>query len=424
MFIDRATIKVTSGAGGDGAVAFRHEKYVAHGGPSGGDGGHGGSVVLVATEDLQTLLDFQYKREFAAQPGKSGGTTNKTGKSGEDLQVRVPCGTVVYDAESGELLADLVDPGETFVAAKGGRGGRGNASFATPTNRAPTTAERGGPAEARALRLELKLLADVGLVGLPNAGKSTLISAVSAARPKIADYPFTTLEPHLGVVRFGEGEHIVLADVPGLIEGAHKGAGLGHEFLRHLERTRVLVHVVDLSGGLEGRDPLEDWRTIERELAQYSPELAGRPRLAAFNKIDLPEAQAHLDRVGAELATQGIPAFPVSAATRQGLDPLLNHLRRLVAETPAPPRFEPAPAAQKPREAGPPFAITRHNDTFVVTGPAVDPLVAGHRLDSVEAAARLERNLTRLGVYEALRSRGVKDGDTVRIGDMEFTYVE
>jgi GTP-binding protein len=423
MFIDRATIKVTSGAGGDGAVAFRHEKYVAHGGPSGGDGGHGGSVVLVATEDLQTLLDFQYKREFSAQAGKNGGTTNKTGKSADDLEIRVPRGTVVYDAESGDLLADLVSDGERFVAAKGGRGGRGNASFATPTNRAPTTSERGGPAEQRSLRLELKLLADVGLVGLPNAGKSTLISAVSAARPKIADYPFTTLEPHLGVVRFGEGEHIVLADVPGLIEGAHKGAGLGHEFLRHLERTRVLVHVLDLSGGLEGRDPLDDWNTIEAELARYSPELAERPRLAAVNKLDLPEAQANLDRVKSGLEAQAVPVFEISAATRRGLDPLLQHLRRLVAETPPPPRFLPTPTTQK-REPVPPFSISRQNQVFAVTGPAVEPLVAGHRLDSVEAAARLERNLTRLGVYDALRARGVKDGDTVRIGDMEFTYVE
>lgn len=424
MFIDRAQIKVTSGAGGDGAVAFRHEKYVAHGGPSGGDGGSGGSVVLIATEDLQTLLDFQYKREFAADAGKAGGTTNKTGKSGEDLLIRVPCGTVVYDADTGDLLADLVNPGETYMAAKGGRGGRGNAAFATPTNRAPTTAERGGPAELRNLRLELKLLADVGLVGLPNAGKSTLISAVSAARPKIADYPFTTLEPNLGVVRFGEAEHIVIADVPGLIEGAHRGAGLGHEFLRHLERTKVLVHVVDVSGGLEGRDPLEDWKTIEEELKNYSPELAERPRVAALNKIDIPEAQENLERLKRELEPKGVPVFPISAATRQGLEPLLNYLRRMVAETPAPARFEPTPVSPKPKETGPPFTIKRQDRVYVITGPAVESAVGNLRLDSVEAAARLERNLTRMGVYDALRSMGVQDGDTVRIGDMEFTYVE
>ncbi len=423
MFIDRAQIKVTSGAGGDGAVAFRREKYVAHGGPSGGDGGTGGSVILIATEDLQTLLDFQYRREYAAEAGKAGGTKNMSGKSGEDLQVRVPCGTVIYDAETGDLLADLVNPGETFMAAKGGRGGRGNASFATPTNRAPTTAEHGSPNESRALRLELKLLADVGLVGLPNAGKSTLISAVSSARPKIADYPFTTLEPHLGVVRFGEAEHIVLADVPGLIEGAHKGAGLGHEFLRHLERTKVLVHLVDLSGGLEGRDPLQDWQTIEAELANYSPELAVRPRVAALNKVDIPEAQANLERVKEALEPKGVPVFVISAATREGLEPLLNFLRRMVAETPAPERFEPTPVTPKPKE-GPPFTIRRQDSTYIVTGQAVEQAAGNLRLDSVEAASRLERNLSRLGVYDALRAMGVKDGDTVRIGEMEFTYVE
>jgi GTP-binding protein len=423
MFIDRATIKVTSGAGGDGAVAFRHEKYVAYGGPSGGDGGNGGSIVLVATGDLQTLLDFQYRREFAAESGKAGGTTNKTGKSGHDIPIRIPCGTVVYDAESGALLADLVEPGESFVPAKGGRGGRGNASFATPTNRAPVTFEPGSPGERRSLRLELKLLADVGIVGLPNAGKSTLISAVSAARPKIADYPFTTVEPHLGVVRFAEGEHIVLADVPGLIEGAHRGAGLGHEFLRHLERTRVLVHVVDLSGGLPGSDPLEAWQTIETELARYSPDLAERPRVAALNKLDLPEAREHEPRVREALEANGVPVFAISAATRAGLEPLLSHSRRMVAETPAPERFEPSRAPEL-RPAAAPFAITRHNSVFVVSGPAVDHLVAGRQLDSADVAARLERNLTRLGVYAALRARGVKDGDTVRIGDVEFTYVE
>ena len=259
---------------------------------------------------------------------------------------------------------------------------------------------------------------------MPNAGKSTLISAVSAARPKIADYPFTTLEPHLGVVRFGEAEHIVVADVPGLIEGAHKGAGLGHEFLRHLERTKILVHVVDLSGGLEGRDPLEDWQTIEEELESYSPELAERPRVAALNKLDIPEARENLDRLRKSLEGKGVPVYPVSAATRQGLEPLLNYLRRMVAETPAPERFEPSPVREKHKEAGPPFTIKRQDRSYVVTGPGVESAVGNLRLDSVEAAARLERNLTRMGVYEALRAMGVQDGDTVRIGEMEFTYVE
>ena len=422
MFIDRATIKVKSGAGGDGSVAFRHEKYVAHGGPSGGNGGDGGSIVLLATHDLQTLLDFQYKREFVADSGGDGAVKNMTGKSGSDLIVRVPCGTVVYDADTVALLADLVASGDRYVPAEGGRGGRGNASFATPTNRAPTNADPGTPSTTRNLRLELKLLADVGLIGLPNAGKSTLISAISAARPKIADYPFTTLEPQLGVVRFGEGEHIVVADIPGLIEGAHTGAGLGHEFLRHVERCKLLVHLLDLSGGMEGRDPVEDWIIIETELAQYSSELASRIRVAALNKYDLPEAQANLDKVKQHLEAEGVSVFVISAATHKGLDPLLSHMRRMVAEIPSPPRF--IPSELPPRVAASPFTIQRENESYVVTGPAVEQMIGNLRTDSSDAMARLERNLTRMGIYEALRGRGVKDGDTVRIGAMEFTFVE
>lgn len=424
MFIDRALITVRSGKGGDGAVAFRREKYVSHGGPSGGDGGHGGSVVLEASEDLQTLLDFQYRREFVAESGAKGETSNCTGKSASDKVVLVPCGTVVYDADTGEVLADLVASGERLVAAKGGRGGRGNASFATPTHRAPTTFEPGGEAEIRKLKLELKLLADVGLVGLPNAGKSTLISAVSAARPKIADYPFTTLEPHLGVVRFGPGEHLVLADIPGLIEGAHAGAGLGHEFLRHVERTRLLLHIVDVSGGLEGRDPLADWTLIETELERYSEDLARRPRVAVLTKIDLAEAKERLPAVRETLERKGLSVFAISAATREGLEPLLDHLRQTVPQLPVPEPAQPTAPPPPPAEPTPSFTVQREKGVYVVTSPSLERLLTGVELGNAEALSRLDRHLTRLGVYEELRSHGVRDGDVVRVGPMEFTFVE
>ncbi len=424
MFIDRALIQIRSGKGGDGAVAFRREKYVSHGGPWGGDGGKGGDLILEASADMQTLLDFQFRREFVAEPGANGAGKNQTGKSGADRVVYVPCGTLVLDAETGELLGDLLESAQRVVVAPGGRGGRGNASFASPTNRAPTNYEPGELGVERKLRLELKLLADVGLVGLPNAGKSTLISAVSAARPKIADYPFTTLEPHLGVVRFGPGEHLVLADIPGLIEGAHAGAGLGHEFLRHVERTRLLLHVLDLSGGFEGRDPLEDWKLIETELSRYSEDLAHRSRVAVLNMIDLPEARAHLDEVSQALKAAGLEVFAVSAATREGLEPLLDYLRRTVPDLlvpePARPTFMPKP----PSEPGPGFTIRRENAVFVVTGPGLERILTGVELGNAQALSRLDRQLTRLGVYQQLRERGVKDGDVVRVGPMEFTFVE
>ncbi len=424
MFIDRALIQIRSGKGGDGAVAFRREKYVSHGGPWGGDGGKGGDVILEASADMQTLLDFQFRREFVAEFGANGAGKNQTGKSGADRVVLVPCGTVVFDADTGEVLADLLEPAQRVVVAPGGRGGRGNASFASPTNRAPTNYEPGEAAIERKLKLELKLLADVGLVGLPNAGKSTLISAVSAARPKIADYPFTTLEPNLGVVRFGPGEHLVLADIPGLIEGAHAGAGLGHEFLRHVERTRLLLHVLDLSGGFEERDPIEDWNLIETELSRYSEDLARRARVAVLNKTDLPEARARLEEVSRTLKAQGLEVFAISAATRDGLEPLLDYLRRTVPGLPIPEPARPTVAPQPAAEPAPAFTIRRENGVFVVTGSGLDRLLTGVELGNAQALSRLDRQLTRLGIYQQLRERGVKDGDVVRVGPMEFTFVE
>lgn len=421
MFIDRAIIKVKSGDGGDGAVQFHREKYVAFGGPSGGDGGNGGSVYLEATHDLSTLLDFRYKKEFEAEPGAAGMSKNRHGRGAKDVVIRVPVGTVVYDADTGAVLADLSHAGDRFLAAPGGKGGRGNARFASPTNRAPTTAERGEPGVQRTLRLELKLLADVGLVGFPNAGKSTLISVISAAKPKIADYPFTTLEPQLGVVKLGD-DSVVVADIPGLIEGAHAGAGLGHEFLRHVERTRMLLHVLDLSGGPEERDPLQDWAVINSELKAYSPELASRPMVAVLNKIDLPKAQENLERVRVELENQGFAVFPISAATRQGLTELLNFVHHRISQLPPPPPF--LPEAPEPAAPVKPFELTRQDRVWVVTGDRLERMIETLDPDNTESLYRLERTLSKLGVYDALKARGVKDGDTVRVGAMEFTYVE
>ncbi len=422
MFIDKVVIRVKSGAGGHGAATFRREKYVAQGGPSGGDGGQGGSVIFQATDDRNTLLDFMYRKEFIAEPGEPGGSKNKTGKDSPDVVLMVPVGTVVYDEASDVVLADLYRAGDTYVAAKGGRGGRGNQHFATATNRAPTYSEPGGPAEARTLRLELKLIADVGLVGLPNAGKSTLISVISAAKPKIADYPFTTLEPQLGVVRFDDGETCVVADIPGLIEGAHTGAGLGHEFLRHVERTRLLLHLVDASGGFEERDPLEDWQVISTELEKYSDTLATRPVVAVLNKVDLPEAQENIPRLKASLEAKGVPVFTISGATREGLEPLLRHVRLRLREIPRPAPYVPEAAPIK--EAQKPFTIQRDGEVMVVRGEAIERMLETANLDNPEFLLRFQRTLERMGIYTALRASGVQDGDTVRIGDLEFDFVE
>jgi GTPase len=329
MFIDRARIEVKAGDGGNGCVAFRREKFVPKGGPSGGDGGRGGDVTLVADPDVNTLLPFRYRHRFAAGRGAHGEGSRRSGRSGRDLVVSVPVGTTVYD-ETGERVADLTAPGERVVVARGGRGGRGNAHFATPTHRAPREAEPGTAGESRRLRLELRLLADVGLVGLPNAGKSSLLSRISAARPKVADYPFTTTEPILGVVPLPHAPGIVVADIPGLIAGAHRGAGLGHEFLRHIERTRLLVHVVDLAGS----DPMAQLATVRAELARYSPPLDRRPMIVAANKMDLPEARARWERFAARLAAQDQTVVAISAATGEGVPALLQTIVQALPKAP------------------------------------------------------------------------------------------
>lgn len=418
QFIDEAAITVAAGSGGDGLVAWRREKYIPKGGPAGGDGGHGGSVYLEATPELSTLVEFRFKRHFAADSGKGGGTSNKSGRSAQDLIIPVPVGTIVYRTAEGEseaFLADLHSPGERIRVAKGGRAGLGNQHFATSTRQAPRFAEKGEPGEQCALRMELRLLADCGIVGLPNAGKSTLLSVVSAARPKIADYPFTTLEPQLGVVRVSDEESYVMVDVPGLIEGAHTGAGLGDQFLRHVERTRVLVHLLDGAKPLE--EMLADKAVIEAELQAWKPELLGKPTIPVVSKLDLPDARAALEALR--------DRFPgvrgISSATGEGVAELVFAAWREIQRAPLPEIVKPEPAriVLRPNE---PFAIERRDAAFVISGERVERLAAMTDFDSDEGLARFEQILAKMGVDKKLREMGAAEGDTVRIGSFEFVF--
>lgn len=422
MFYDQAKIYVKGGDGGAGAVAFRREKYVPEGGPAGGDGGRGGNVVFVADEGLRTLADFRYKRHYKADRGDHGQGKHMHGRGAEDLVVRIPTGTLIKDQDTGEVLADLTEHGQKVIVAKGGRGGRGNARFMSNTNKAPTLAENGEPGEDHYLTLELKLLADVGLVGFPNVGKSTIISQVSAAKPKIADYHFTTLVPNLGVVDLEDGYSFVMADIPGLIEGAHTGAGLGHEFLRHTERTRLILHVLDISGS-EERDPLEDYRIIQEELLQYSPELAKRPMLVVANKMDIPGAEENLKRLQDELGSE-TEIFSVSAATGEGLKALLYRIAQVLPEIPAPEIFirkdeshRVTHVEQKER-----FVITKEEGVFVVSGKEVEKHVKMTLFDSEEGVYRFQTILKTMGVDNALREEGIKEGDKVQIAEVEFNW--
>lgn len=418
QFIDEATIAVAAGNGGDGIVAWRREKYIPKGGPAGGDGGHGGSIYLEADPELSTLVEFRYRRSFEAESGRNGGTSNKSGKGGADLRIAVPVGTLVYRVGEHEehLVADLAVAGDRVVVAKGGRGGLGNQHFATSVRQAPRFAENGEPGERATLRLELKLLADCGIVGVPNAGKSTLLAAISAARPKIADYPFTTIEPQLGVVRVSDEESFVVVDVPGLIEGAHAGAGLGDRFLRHIERTRVLVHLLDGAKTLD--EILHDKTTIENELQSWNADLVRKPTLLCVSKLDLPDARERLADVRERF---GPGVYGISAATGSGVSDLVYAVSRAIAAAPAPPRAEPiARIDLVPKDA---FTIERENDgSFVVSGERVERLAAMTDFESDEALARFERALERIGVERRLRELGAREGDTVRIGAYEFTY--
>lgn len=433
MFVDKAKIYVKAGDGGDGLIAFRREKYVPDGGPAGGDGGKGGDVIFKVDEGLRTLMDFRYQKHFKAKRGEKGKPKNQYGAGAEDLIVKVPPGTVVYDDDTGEMLADLVEHGQEVIIAKGGRGGRGNVRFATPQNPAPHLAENGEEGQERWVRLELKVLADVGLVGFPSVGKSTLLSSVTSAKPKIAAYHFTTLSPNLGVVDLGEGKSFVLADLPGLIEGAHEGVGLGHEFLRHIERTRIILHVVDMSAA-EGRDPYEDWLKINEELYQYSEILRNRPQIIAANKMDMPESRENLEKFNHQLADDGhkVDVIEISAITGAGVKQLMYRTLEMLEKIPATPQQTPmeqeASASnvtfrleQKQEDE---IKVRRENDVFIVENDKIETLLKRTQMGSHDAVMRVARTLRKMGVDEALRKAGAEDGHTIRIGDFEFDFVE
>jgi len=422
MFIDRARIYVEAGNGGDGMSSFRREKFVEKGGPNGGNGGRGGDVILVADKNLNTLIDFRYKRKYVAKRGGQGGTKNCTGMRADNVYVKVPMGTLVRDDVTGAVMADLTEDGQEYIAAKGGRGGKGNACYVTSTNRAPTFAEKGEPGENRWLKLELKLLADVGLVGYPSVGKSSIIAQVSAARPEIAAYHFTTLSPVLGVVRIDEERSFVLADIPGLIEGAHEGVGLGHDFLRHVERTKVLLHIVDVAG-VDGRDPIEDFDKINNELAQYSERLARRKQLVVANKMDLPEAQENFARLKEYVEAKGYEITKASAATGEGLRELMFQAYELLeAYVPEEDEQELSRFDEIDPDS---YEIVVGNDTdYEVRGKNIERLVAMTNFDNDEALYRFQLIWKRLGIDEALKEKGVQEGETVRIRDMVFEYKE
>ncbi len=422
MFVDKVRITVSGGRGGDGAVAFHREKYVAAGGPDGGDGGHGGSVIVRVNDNLSTLLDFRYKRKYAAQAGANGAGRNCSGKRGEPLVIQVPRGTVIRDAASGQVIVDM-STGEDFVLAKGGRGGWGNAHFATPTRQVPRFARSGLKGEEREVILELKLLADVGLVGFPNVGKSTLLSVTSNARPKIANYHFTTLFPNLGVIYVDEGVSFVMADIPGIIEGAAGGAGLGHDFLRHIDRCRLLVHVVDVSGS-EDRDPVADFDAICAELKEYSVDLSNRPMIVAANKCDLlPPDSENLQRLRAHVEAAGCPMYEISAGTTQGTRQLMRvvaeRLRTLPPVTIYEPEYvKPLQTAGDPKE----LEIEHLGQTWLISGAWLERLIMDINFDDYESRNYFDQQLRRCGLFERLEALGIADGDTVSIYDFEFEY--
>lgn len=423
MFIDSAKIMVKAGDGGDGAVSFHREKYVAAGGPDGGDGGRGGNIYFQVDDNLSTLADFRYKRKYVAPNGNRGGASRSSGKRGEDLIIRVPRGTLVKDAETGRLLADL-STDEPQLIARGGNGGWGNSHFATPTRQAPRFAKPGMPGESFELQLELKLLADVGLVGYPNVGKSTLVSVISEAKPTIANYHFTTITPVLGVVRLGEGNSFVVADIPGLIEGAGEGIGLGFQFLRHVERCRMLVHIVDVSGS-EGRDPKEDFHIINQELKKFNADLAQRPMLVAGNKCDLATEEQIAD-FKKFVEEQGYEFFPIMAAIRYQVDPLLNRIAEMLSKLPPVKRFEPEAAPVVPAEevGRQEVKVTNQDGVFVVEGEWLLQLIRSINFDDYESVQYFQRVLISSGVIDALREAGIQEGDTVSIYEIEFDFVE
>ncbi|PRO64998.1 GTPase ObgE [Alkalicoccus urumqiensis] len=426
MFVDKVDIFVRAGDGGNGLVAYRREKYVPNGGPAGGDGGRGADVVFEVDEGLRTLMDFRYQRHFKGEHGEHGMPKNQHGKSRKPKVVLVPPGTTVMNKKTGETIADLTEHGQQAVICRGGRGGRGNSRFATPANPAPEIAENGEPGQDKEIALELKVLADVGLVGFPSVGKSTLLSVVSAAKPKIAEYHFTTLVPNLGVVETDDHRSFVMADLPGLIEGAHSGVGLGHQFLRHIERTRVIVHVIDMSG-MEGRDPYEDYMTINRELEEYNLRLTERPQLVVANKMDLPDAEEHLE-LFKEQVGENVQVFPISAVTKHGLAALLRTIADKIEETPLFPLHEEETDERvlyKYTKKEEPFIVEQEEDgTFTITGHEIETLFKMTNFDRHDSVQRFSKKMRHMGIDDKLREMGAEDGDTVRILEYEFEFIE
>ena len=421
MFVDIAKIKIKAGNGGDGAVTFHREKYVASGGPDGGDGGKGGDIIFEVDDNLATLADFRYKRKYTAPDGKRGDGGRRRGKNGENLVIKIPRGTIIREAESNAVMADMSEK-TSFVAAKGGRGGWGNTHFKTPTRQTPRFAKSGTPGEEWEVILELKLLADVGLLGFPNVGKSTLLSVVSKARPKIANYHFTTLYPNLGVVYVDEGVSFVMADIPGIIEGAADGAGLGHDFLRHIDRCRLLVHVVDVSGS-EGRDPVADFDAINAELAQYSPELATRPQIVVANKTDIMEDEALLEKLRAHVEEAGYPLFALSAASHTGTRELVLKIAEKLSTLPPVTVYEPEYVPRPPKlDTSAPLNITVDDNTYIVEGPWLERLMANVNFSDYESRMYFDKMLRESGLFARLEEMGIQDGDIVSLYNLEFEY--
>ncbi|MCQ4863651.1 GTPase ObgE [Pseudoflavonifractor phocaeensis] len=420
-FIDIARITVKSGAGGNGVVSFHREKYVAAGGPDGGDGGRGGDVIIRVDRHMSTLMDFRYKRKYVAENGADGQGKRCSGRDGQPLVIKVPLGTVVRDAETREIICDMSGD-EPFVLCRGGNGGWGNKHFATPTRQVPRFAKAGLPGQERSVLLELKLLADVGLVGFPNVGKSTLLSVVSKAQPKIANYHFTTLYPNLGVVYVEEGVSFVLADIPGIIEGASEGAGLGHDFLRHVDRCRLLIHVVDVSGS-EGRDPVADFEAINEELKQYSPELASRPMLVAGNKVDIAEDRTLVETLKAHVEAKGMPFFELSAAAHLGTRELMLAAAGKLRELPPVTVYEPTYVQRPPQvDTSEPLTITHEDDVWIVEGPWLQKTMANVNFGDYESRNWFDRMLRESGLFDRLEEMGIQDGDTVSLYNLEFEY--
>ncbi len=419
LFVDKVNIRAQAGNGGNGCVSFHREKFVQAGGPDGGDGGRGGDVILVASKRLHTLMDFRYKRSFAAGNGADGSGSRRTGTRGENVTIEVPRGTVVRDADTGRILADMTETDKPRVLLRGGNGGYGNQHFATPTRQAPNYAKPGERGRSLNLVLELKSIADLGLVGFPNVGKSTILSVVTSAKPKIANYHFTTLQPNLGIVE-QDGFSFIMADIPGIVEGASDGVGLGFDFLRHIERTRMLLHVIDISGS-EDRDPLDDYDAIMKELEAYG-DLKNKPMFIAANKIDLPGTEENLERLREKLKGENIPIYPVSAATRQGFTPLMRALAARIRELPEPERFEEEELEEEKTERS--FQIAQRAGAYEVTGTAVTELVRSVNFGDEDSLQYFHRSLRKLGIIDALRRAGAGEGDTVRIEGMEFEFME